>query len=138
MSEPGTFFIDDELEPQNSGTSLIDTVETPEETFFRTLAEESWQKYQFLRRRATRQTPRSHFFELQSHGRGFRPAVMSGNQPSVPLPMGNMASGSSGNSSEPGAAAQGRQSSELNSSSQMSGHTVREGDTLAEAVGGPQ
>ena len=38
MSEPGTFFIDDELEPQNSGTSLIDTDETPEETFFRTLA----------------------------------------------------------------------------------------------------
>ena len=138
MSKPGTFFIDDKLEPQNSGTSLIDTDETPVETFSRTLAEESWQKYQFLQCRATRQTPQSHFFELQSHGRGFRPAVMSGNQPSVPLPMGNMASGSSGNSSEPGAAAQGRQSSELNSSSQMSGHTVREGDTLAEAVGGPQ
>ena len=138
MSEPGTFFIDDELEPQNSGTSLIDTVETPEETFFRTLAEESWQKYQFLRRRATRQTPRSHFFELQSHGRGFRPAVMSGNQPSVPLPMGNMASGSSGNSGAPGAAAQGGQSSELNSTSQISGHTAREGNTLGEAAGGPQ
>ena len=94
MSEPvETYFLDDGFEPSNSGTSLVDiSDETPEETALRILAEESWQRYQFLRRRATRRTPRSHFFELQPHGRGFRPAAMgSTNRPTVPLPMGDSA-----------------------------------------------
>ena len=93
MSEPVTYYIDDGFEPSNSGTSLGDiSDETPEETALRILAEESWQRYQFLRRRVTRTAQQSHFFELQPHGRGFRPAAMgSTNRPAVPLPTGNSA-----------------------------------------------
>ena len=66
MSEPVTYYIDD-------GRGL--------------LAEAS-----ILRRRATRPTQRLHFFELQSHGGGFRPAAMdSTNHPAVLPPMGNTA-----------------------------------------------
>ena len=93
MSEPITYYIDDGFEPSNSGTSLVDiSDETPEETALRILAEESWRRYQILRRRVTRTAQQSHFFELQPHGRGFRPATMgSTNRPAVPLPMGNSA-----------------------------------------------
>ena len=91
MFEPSNFYIDDGLE--SVGTSLVDiSDETPEETSYRRLAEESWRKYLNLRRRANRRVPQSTFFELQPHGRGVRPAAMSGpNRPAVPLPMGNLA-----------------------------------------------
>ena len=44
MFEPSNFYIDDGLE--SVGTSLTDiSDETPEETSYRKLAEESWRKY---------------------------------------------------------------------------------------------
>ena len=49
MFEPTNFYIDDGLE--DIGTSLVDlSDETPEETSYRRLAEESWRKYLNLRR----------------------------------------------------------------------------------------
>ena len=91
MFEPTNFYIDDGLE--DIGTSLVDlSDETPEETSYRRLAEESWRKYLNLRRRANRRVPLSTFYELQPHGRGSRPVAMAGlDRPRVPLPMGNTA-----------------------------------------------